>query len=78
MVSPARDHVTRREASSPVSRIIRIVPGAIAAAGAFVTIKVLGVLGLGTLLTDAVVFGAVYLVLAISLERAMRGYGAPK
>jgi membrane protein implicated in regulation of membrane protease activity len=57
-----------------MSTVIRYLPGLIGAVAAFVTLKVLILLGFATLGFEILGFSAVYLVVTVLADKAMRAY----
>ena len=61
-----------------MSTVIRYLPGLIGAVAAFVTLKVLILLGFATLGFEILGFSAVYLVVTVLADKAMRAYRTTK
>ncbi len=57
-----------------MSTIIRLLPGLIGAAAAFVALKLLILFGFATLGFEILAFFVVYLVVTVLAEKAMRTY----
>jgi hypothetical protein len=57
-----------------MSSVIRVLPGLIGAGAALVAVKLLILFGFATLGFEILVFFAVYLVVAVLADRAMRAY----
>ena len=57
-----------------MSAIIRLLPGLIGAVAAFVAMKVLNLFGFTSLEFDTLAFFAVYLVVTVLADKAMRAY----
>ena len=60
-----------------MSKLIKFLPGLAGAAVAFVALKLVALLTLGSIALEFVIFVCAYLVVAVLLEQAMTHYGTP-
>jgi membrane protein implicated in regulation of membrane protease activity len=74
----SRPHATRREKEPFMSSVFRFLPGLIAAAIAFVALRLVALLKLQSLSLELLIFLLVYIVVAVLADQAMRSYGRPK
>ena len=61
-----------------MSSVVRFLPGLMAAAFAFVALRLAKLLGLQSLSLELLIFLLVYLIVAVLADQAMRSYGRSK
>ena len=61
-----------------MSSVVRFLPGLMAAAFAFVALRLAKLLGLQSLSLELLIFLLAYLVVAVLADQAMRSYGRSK
>lgn len=63
---------------TPVSELVKFIPGLAGATVAYIALKFFGLVGLDSVVLEFVVFVAIYLVLAVLVDQAMRRYGTSR
>ncbi len=58
--------------------MMKYIPGGVAAVLAFIALKIIGAFPFTRLWLEVIIFFAAYIVIAVAVERALRGYGTKK
>lgn len=58
-----------------MSKLIKYLPGFVGAVGAFAVLKLVGLLTLGSMALEFLIFICAYLIIAVLLDQAMARYG---